>query len=417
MTDLPDSILESKNYFDLTNDNHYRIVRDLADILLQNSLSEKELNEIATGNLPLMSKLAGYLALSRRAILKHRDKELNIAIVINLIHEHHRLLPCTALNPNGENSLKNKLEQLEWITRGMNINYKLLYFAGKCPWKSDKILKKLVRELKAEKIVKLYRLGDYEIASDFIMDQKGGEMIFGLRTAAGLPGYPKVNDVKEFDGVLFTDADMTFDMAQIGFLIDGLMNGKNIQIGERTHPKSVLVKNIIRAGRGIFVYRHIQRRLGPVYFEKLKLLDTQCPWKFFSTKSLKEIAPMLNSMDWSIDTDIIGGYIYKGYPINIIPVTAIDSELESHGRAIGHHVRMFTILYGLIRQAEKYNLPYDKKVAGLLYKYIETPEDLRKLLDAGPPPGKENLPNSAWGKIETFPYHELEDWLSKATGK
>ena len=161
------------------------------------------------------------------------------------------------------------------------------------------------------------------------------------------------------------------------------------------------------------MFRHIQRKLAPLFFMDMGLHDTQCPWKFFSRSALEDIVRDLDSADWSIDTDILSSAHTRGYPIRIIPVTAVDSELESHGKALGHYVRNRTIIEGTLRQARKYNLPYDKDIARLVETYLKTDEDYRILMESGLPDSLKHLPNEEWGRSALITKVVVEQWFKR----
>jgi len=412
-TEISSIITSSCDYFDLTNDNHYQMVIDLADEMLNSGLVEDDLEAfLPDKSAPLHTNLAAHIALSRLRILKHKDVPFSLAIAINLIHEHNRLRPATFNNPNGENALRNKIKQLKWITKGTQTTWKLLYATGGCPWGSDEVLQHIIdQENLAKDQVELLDSRQFEIAQHLPKNQKGSEILFAMNSVIGTKGYPKIGD---FDAFMFTDADMTLDMGQIGTLIDEhLVNKKDFIIGARTHKLSILRKNPTRPGKGVMMYRHITRRLGPVFFEDLSLSDTQCPWKFLSVDLLKKITPLLSCPDWSVDTDIIGAAFKLGYDIDIVPVTAIDSEKESHGHAIsgGPAARLITIVQGLLKQARNYNLNFDEEIGHLVDTQIQTMQDLSAILNTLPPENLRELPNEAFGKAETINITDLTNWV------
>ncbi len=398
--------------FNLNHDADFSRVRTLADSYLnEKGLSFRELDALAAGD-ELFPALAAFLARSKKRLAGYGGRKARLAILMNLVHEHHRLAPASLTNPNGENSLENKLAQLEWIFEGTGVDYHLVYVSGSCPWGSDGVLEQQIQ-----------RTGSSGRVSHFIMDEgpekepegisytpncKGGEMIYGIRSILQKSGYP---DAGAFDALLFTDADMSFDLAQAGSLMAAYFEGSRFIIGDRMHPQSILLKNMTRAGSGILVYRHIQRKLTPRYFLDRKLHDTQCPWKFLSLEAARRIEGKLDCMDWSIDTDIIGAAEYCHIPMEIQPVTFIDSEKESHGKAIGHYCRNRTIIEGNLRQNEKYSLPFDQNMARLVKTYLKKDEDYRLLLESGLPPGLENLENRAWGISPQITDELMEEWL------
>ena len=96
----------SAEKFNLNDDNSYRLVRETAEKLIHDG------NQLEGG---LIKSLARFLADSKILLRKHKDKPLRVAILMNLVHEQNRLRPSSAENPNGENSLENKLKQLDWL--------------------------------------------------------------------------------------------------------------------------------------------------------------------------------------------------------------------------------------------------------------------------------------------------------------
>jgi len=392
--------------FKLTNNSHYIEVREIADSFINQNKTIDELWVLARES-KLFYSLAAFLAISKIKIQKFSGKKLRIAILMNLIHEHNRLRPSSSENINGENSLFNKIAQLNWILKDTQIEYQMIYVSGTCPWASDKILLDEISKCGSNNI-SLLQIEKSALNHHYTKNQKGGEIIFGIRSVLQYPEYP---DLGSFDCLLFTDADMTLDLGQIGFLIDGYFNGDDVIIGNRMDKKSILKKNMTRAGTGMLMFRHIQRKLTPGFFLDLNLHDTQCPWKFLSGKVLKDIAMDLDSMDWSIDTDILSAAIDCGYSVKTIAVTAIDSEPESHGKAIGHYKRNKTIIDGIIHQARKYGLAYDRDIAELVEKYLRTDEDYKRLLNSGLPEELQSLPNEEWGRSPLITPAILEKWL------
>ena len=395
-------------FFNLTDNSHFIKVRNLADNFLMQGLTQNELWNISQGS-ELFFSLAAFLAISKKKLEFHRNKKLRIAILMNLIHEQNRLRPSSGKNPNGENSLKNKIDQLNWLLKDTEIKYQLIYVSGTCPWGSDEILESEIKRLNADNIIHI-KVEDYKIGDSYTKNQKGGEMIFGIRSILQLEGYP---DHGHFDCMLFTDADMTFDLGQVGTLLDKYYSGMDLITGNRMDPQSILEKNMTRAGSGMLMYRHLQRKLAPGFFVDKNLHDTQCPWKFLSRKVLVDIQEELDCMDWSIDTDILSAAEKYGYTLNIVPVTAIDSELESHGKAIGHFRRNRTIIEGTLHQAEKYDLKYDKELAVLIGKYLVTDVDYKILLESGLPPSLSWLPNEEWGISSFITTALVEEWFKE----
>ena len=71
------------------------------------------------------------------------------------------------------------------------------------------------------------------------------------------------------DAVIYTDADNSVHLGQIGLLIQPYVdNGVPVVLGDRKHADSVLVKEGARWGIGIKVLRHMQRMIGHAVFSQ-----------------------------------------------------------------------------------------------------------------------------------------------------
>ncbi len=74
---------------------------------------------------PIEFRIAAKLVESR-IYMEMVDTPLKIGVVFAMWGEHNCLLPWTADNPNGEDSLRVKLEQMAWITRDIPVEW-ILY--------------------------------------------------------------------------------------------------------------------------------------------------------------------------------------------------------------------------------------------------------------------------------------------------
>lgn len=251
MTTLDTLFTNAKTKFDLTEPADQESLYVLTEALLALSdLALDALQEAARrADAPLEFKLAVKLADARRYGVGVK-RPLNIGVVFAMWGEQNRLHPKSDDNPNGEDSLRTKIEQLHWATEGTTIDWTLYAVDDGCPYDSGKI---------AQEIADLHPLGD-RVKVLFLGDavptdsgplrelkspndsRKAGAIILGCMQALA--------DGK--DAVIYTDADNSVHLGQIGLLLRPFLeNGRRVVLGNRKHPDAVLVKQEGRWGIGL----------------------------------------------------------------------------------------------------------------------------------------------------------------------
>lgn len=259
--------------FDLTRPEDQESVRVLAEAFEQYS-EEKVRAAISgyRGDVPLEAKIAALMARSRQWIRNHSiDTELGV--VFAMWGEHNRLLPASPENPNGENSLVTKLEQLDWVARhNPGIRWTLYAVDDGCPHESGRIASEIAASHPLGDRVQVLSLTD-ELPSESNPlrnlasandSRKAGAIILGAMRAieAGAKA------------VIYTDADNSVHLGQLGLLLEPFIEReRRVVLGSRKHKDSVLVKDAARWGIGIAVLRHMQRMAGAAIFSR-GILDT-----------------------------------------------------------------------------------------------------------------------------------------------
>ncbi|NIP98614.1 MAG: glycosyltransferase, partial [Akkermansiaceae bacterium] len=125
---LEGRIRDAKREFDLTNPDDQVSVRELAEEILAEEPAAIAIDRES----PIEARIAGLLAESRRWVLG-ADSPLKVGVVFAMWGEQNRLRPQSADNPHGENSLVTKLEQLDWLTEGSPIEWRLYAVDDGCP--------------------------------------------------------------------------------------------------------------------------------------------------------------------------------------------------------------------------------------------------------------------------------------------
>ena len=396
-------ISAARTEFDLTDPSHQESVLQLAERFLQELAEGSEAgedlkNKLRAEGVPMEARMAGLLAGSRKWMLENQQAR-KIAVVFAMWGEQNRLQPKSEDNPNGEDSLVAKLEQLEWAAKDSKIDWQLYAVDDGCPHGSGEIARRVASEHPLGDKVSVLSLADALPASDGPLhdlasaddSRKAGAIILGAMGAINAGS----------DAVIYTDADNSVHLGQIGLLLQPYIDaGAPVVLGDRKHTDSVLVKEGARWGIGIKVLRHMQRMIGHAVFSQ-GILDTQAAFKLYDSSLLKEIIAEPTVYDFSFDTDWILAALKRGVDIRQVPFAFIDSAAESASITQGPMTTWETLLFGLEKQVRKYGFAEGDAAAmgEVLREEIKDYRDLEKVIDHLPPEleaaGEEDFGNPA----------------------
>ena len=202
--------------------------------------------------------------------------------------------------------------------------------------------------------------------------QKGGSVAYGMWAAA--------QSSRDNHIVVFTDADLSTHLGQVGLLIDGIAHrGRVATIGSRREITSVVVKTGMRNTRGkLFIY--LWKRLLPLLGE---IVDTQCGFKAFRGDLMPDLVDDLMEKRFAFDIELLirlehscPGQIEK------VAIAWIDSEAASTTTQARPYLPM---LQSIVKMYRRY-LPQDP-AAEPFALFIEDLDDLSwsQLLDKIPP--------------------------------
>lgn len=378
---IPLTLIQSaKTHFDLTESADQKSLDTLTSALLAlPDLSIDELNEIARDEkTPIEFKIAAKLVDSRQ-YMDSVETPLKVAVVFAMWGEQNRLHPRSDDNPNGEDSLRVKLAQMEGITKNTPLDWTLYAVDDGCPYDSGRI---------ATEIAENHPLGDH-VKVLFLTDavptdtgplaelgsaddsRKGGAIIYGCMKA--------IED--EVDVIIYTDADNSVHLGQIGLVVRPYLQDKvRVVLGNRKHPDAVLVKVEGRWGIGIKVLRHMQRMVGEAIFSR-DIRDTQAALKLYERDMLAQIIADPTVYDFSFDTDWILATIAANEPFTKVPFAFIDSAAESASITQGPMTTWETLLKGLVKAVRKRGVEYSEGMAKVLDEEIQSSEDLDLLIN------------------------------------
>ena len=384
MTELNRLIAKAKTDFDLTKTDDQESLTTLTEKLL--SLPESHSDVFSTAargpGTPLEFRLAVMLVRSRRNILRI-TRPLNIAVVFAMWGEHNRLLPRSDTNPNGEDCLRTKLNQLDWAAAGTPINWRVYAVDDGCPNGSGKIAQDIVISDQLDAKVKILFLdqavptdkGPLKKLKSADDSRKAGAVILGCQQAI-LDG---------MDAVIYTDADSSVHLGQIGLLLRPFVDeGYRVVLGNRKHPDAVLVKQEGRWGIGIKVLRHMQRMVGQAIFSR-NILDTQAAFKLYESKLLQKIISKPTVFDFSFDTDWLLAAISMDEALTTVPFAFIDSFAESASITQGPMTTWESLLKGLVQAVRRHGVAHSEAMARVLDEEIRSSTDLDAIIHHLPP--------------------------------
>lgn len=367
----------SRQSFDLTSAEDRVYLYDLVDSI--NVFPLKEVIHLGnSSSSPLSFRIAAKIADSKSYIDSCRQP-LKIGVVFAMWGEQNRLLKKTANNPNGEDLLNVKVDQLNWLFKDSSIDWKLYAVDDGCPHGSGTIAETIRKESEfADQIAVLFLenalpaqtppLQNLATADD---SRKGGAILLGCEKA--------LQD--GVDLIIYTDADNSVHLSQIGLLLrPHIEEGYKVVLGNRKDPDAVLVKQENRWGIGIKALRHMQRMIGVSIFSS-DIRDSQAAFKLYHKDILKEILKNPSVYDFSFDSDWIACVIAMEEEFAKVPFAFIDSFAESASIVQGPMTTWETLLKGLVKAVRARNIVHNEEMATVVMEKIKNHHDLELLIN------------------------------------
>tara|TARA_B100000809_G_scaffold261729_1_gene311183 strand:- start:2089 stop:3405 length:1317 start_codon:yes stop_codon:yes gene_type:complete len=313
---------------DLTNNTQNLSILKIAD-KLHNSLGskiiaiDKELcsdSKFVQAANPLFLEALNLAA--SKYLLETSNTPFHISVVWAMYNETARL-KTKALNEHGEDSLRIKVAQLNWLFKGIEkSSWDIVICDDGCPEtpSSTEIAQQIIDTENFGKDVEIIKLQDaidnktfvnkyFENIKSTSDSRKGGSILLGMSHAL------KKNKAKENHIVMFTDADLSANLGQIGKLIRPILtDNKSCTVGQRyglngailvkesgavTEPESTREKT----GKLLVLFRHFVRvKLIPSLEH---ILDTQAGFKAFKAEDLEKVIPEITSFQELFDIELL----------------------------------------------------------------------------------------------------------------
>jgi len=329
---------------DLTDPVQERQVFETADKLLGLYPVEEELRRVDSRlvtqqrQYPAILHMASKLALSKIS-LRSISTPLFASFIVAMFNEHNRIR-TNGEHQAGEDFLRRKVSQLEWLFDGeVDKKWELVFVDDGCPENSGEIAEEVIRQEKYSNARVLFLAeGIAEGApvtrglSSTDDSQKGGAIQYGMWSVI----QEQHDDARHV--VIFTDSDLSTNIAQAGLLLRELENRDRVcAIGTRYSPGGIYctpagARGVTSYDRLMLVFRHfIRRKLLPQIGE---IIDTQCGFKAFKAEVLKKVLGQMTDKRFSFDMELLLlTALHCGPGDNFIgeaPIVWIESNEESN---------------------------------------------------------------------------------------
>ena len=330
---LQDLIDSSPREVDLTDETQSRQILELVDAILSKGINISEIEskeeELIQNNDDALIFILLALKIAKSKLLaKAASEPLMISVVFAVYKEHNRILKSSE-HPHGEDFLRKKAMQLEWLFGDLpNIDWELIVVDDGCPEGSGKIAKAIVEAEGLQDKVHVLFLAEgiqqgHPVARDLKStadSQKGGSIQYGMWYAANRS--PKKEHV-----ILFTDADLSTHLGQTMLLVDPLLRkNKSVAIGSRREPKSVVIKKGTRNDRGkmfIYLWKRMIPNLGAI-------VDTQCGFKAFRANIVLHLIENMLEKKFAFDIELLlKAQLLNNDSVEKVAIAWIDSEEAS----------------------------------------------------------------------------------------
>jgi hypothetical protein len=169
--------------------------------------------------------------------------------------------------------------------------------------------------------------------------------------------------------VIYTDADLSTHLGQIGLLVDALAKpGSCIAAGSRRSRTSAVEKPAGRSARGrLFMY--LWKKLLP---ELAYLDDTQCGFKAIRADAVPALLDKAEERGFAFDLELLLGAELSAHGSVVpVPIAWIDSEAGSTTTAQSPYLRMLQSAIALSRRVGR-NRPVSEAFASAIESLDES---------------------------------------------
>jgi hypothetical protein len=355
----------------LTDENSLSGVNHLANLYYEKySLSELKMIEdrlvMNKSEHPLSVHLAIKLAHSKRFV-ETVPGSTHVSLVFAMYHEQNRMLTKME-HPNGEDFISRKMDQLDWLFENTEHTWDMVMVDDGCDEGSGKLAEQILKEkgvdgdkarvlFLQDAIDQRFPVVDGMLSTKESM--KGGAVAYGLWYSTRVE--------RENHIVIFTDADLSTHLGQVGLLVEGIVSGKKqAAIGSRALQGSVKLQSGGRHYRGK-LFSYLQKKLNMAINY---IIDTQCGFKGFTADSLRTMLEGQRIENkFAFDSELLirlETMVGKDSAVEV-PIAWIDSESESTTSSLKPYLPMLKQMAAMYRQY----LPHDP-LAETFAQFVES---------------------------------------------
>ena len=331
-------------HMDLTNSAHEEQVYEIAALLMglypeANELRRVDMQIVSERQKhPVILHLASKLALSKM-LLKSVAAPIFTSFVVAMYNEHNRIRTDKE-HPAGENFLRRKVSQLNWLFDGKDDKaWELVFVDDGCPENSGQIAQGIIQSEGYNNVRVLYLADAIADGSPIAKglastddSQKGGAIQYGMWSVI------KEHHDNARHIVIYTDSDLSTNIAQAGLLLRQLENPNRMgAIATRYDTGGVYctptgAQGVTKYDHTMLVVRHfIRTKLLPQLGE---VIDTQCGFKAFKADALKKVLLLMTDKRFSFDMELLLlTALHCGREGNVLgtaPIVWIESNEESN---------------------------------------------------------------------------------------
>ena len=358
-----------------------------ADRLLSEDLSlpdirRRERTLLRSDDRPLGQMLSLRLARSSTWLkerLRQDPSPLHLTVVFAVYRETGRLVPADQ-HPHGEDLLVRKAHELEWLLSPFpQVTWELVVVDDGCPDGSAALARKIARErcagfpIRVLELAKAIEAGEPLPFADPLTSpadsRKGGSIVYGLLDALNR------RDPDPRHILVYTDADLSTHLGQVGLLVRQLLPGRKVAAaGTRRHRRSTVIKEGHRDRRGrLFIYLW-KGLLRPISF----ITDTQCGFKAFPDPVLRQVLQDLVEPGFAFDIELLlrTETLHPG-GIARVPIVWVDSDEASTTTDLAPYLDMLKAAARMYRAH-----PFSAPESDALAEFIEGlgPGDWQRLV-------------------------------------
>lgn len=313
-----------------------------------------------------------------------------LTIVWAMYGETGRIRPSGPDNPHGEDFLQAKVAQVSWLTDGLPIDWNLIAVDDGCPDEPSSAA--MAETIAAEQgwdrpvspgrpaPVRVLRLADaigdepsarpellgpaFDRLATTADSRKGGSILLGLadavaataQTATTKPATAASDPACHV--VLYTDADLSANVAQAGLLAGPIIDGRaGGVVGQRYGVDgAVLVKEQgasaepISTGskpdKMIILFRHFVR--ATLIPDLASVMDTQAGFKAFESEALLPVLGEMASFDETFDVELLIRFAQRTAGLAVAPIVFVEDFAQTNFPSVDPGARHLDMVKQLI---------------------------------------------------------------------